>query len=132
MQVSIISSVPAPQVAMPAKAQGAAAASTDPEQPTFEKRVDFSRITPRQLQAYINERIFSNSIDPDEATSIMNQLGATQMQESPDVPFDLRARLNGTMEFHMDAGDGLAAWYEGLINLLDVMEAQSVFVSAMA
>lgn len=82
--------------------------------------------------AYIDQRIFSNTIDPDEASGITNQLSATQYFDAPDVPFDLRARLNGCSQYSQQTGSPLAAWYEQLGKRLDIMEAQSVHLSVVA
>lgn len=132
MYVSISSAVPTSVAQKFDKPTQGVTRASEPESPLLDKRVDFSHITPRQLQNYINERIFSDTIDPDEATSIMGQLSTYQMRDAPDVPFDLRAQMTGTMEFHQDRGDPLAAWYAHLIKRLDEMEAQSLRVDAFA
>jgi hypothetical protein len=99
---------------------------------SIRKGVDFSHITPRQLNDYVNERIFANDIAPDEADGLINMLNTNQMDDAPDVPFDLRARMQGMSDFLLDAGDALGAWYAGLVKRLDDMEAQSVRLDAFA
>jgi len=132
MQVSIYSAVPSSIVTMPKVAASAPRTVVSSEPTSIRKGIDFSCVTPRQLNEYVDARIFANDIDPDEADGLMNMLTSTQMDEAPDVPFDLRARMIGTKEFHQDRGDPVAAFYASLIKRLDEMEAQSLRVDAFA
>ncbi|KJV30730.1 hypothetical protein [Luteibacter yeojuensis] len=136
MEVSTLSAVPksiAMMFAKPSASSPGAPARTDQSMGSgLSKKIDFSHVTPRQLEAYINERIFSNTIEPDDVTGIMNQLGATQMDDAPDVPFNLRAQLNGCRQYSEQTGSPLAAWYAHLGKQLDIMQAQSVHLSVVA
>lgn len=132
MQVSSFSAVP-PAISIAAKTP--VGPTSKPELVgglSIRKGVDFSHITPRQLNEYVNERIFANDIDPNEAGGLMNMLASNQMDDAPDVPFDLRARMQGFADFLMDAGDALGVWYADLVKRLDDMEAQSVRLDAFA
>jgi hypothetical protein len=132
MQVSVFSSVP-PAISITAKTPVSATPKVESVGGlSVRKGVDFSHITPRQLNEYVNERIFANDISPDDAGGLMNMLSSNQMDDAPDVPFDLRARMQGMAEFLTDAGDALGAWYAGLVKRLDDMEAQSVRLDAFA
>jgi hypothetical protein len=136
MEVSTLSAVPTSIAAMFSKPNasppGTPARIDQETMSGVSKKIDFSHVTPRQLEAYINERIFSNTIEPDEVTGIMNQLGATQMYDAPDVPFNLRAQLDGCRQYSEQNGSPLAAWYAHLGKQLDIMEAQSVHLSVVA
>ena len=130
MQVPIHSAVPASQLTQPTRAPDSAAPVRAAETFVLDKGIDFSRITPRQLLAYVNEQQRLGTLDPMEGGSLIDQVGVSQWDDAPDVPFDLRARLQGTMEFHLDTKSGLASWYAGLIDRLATLEAQSIRLSA--
>jgi hypothetical protein len=139
MQVSTMSSVPAsigtmfqsPKASATRPADGTSKVESE-RQAGLTRGVDFSSITPRQLLAYLDERIASDTIDPDEAVGLVGMLGSMQYSDAPDVPFDLRARVNGCRQYSEQNGSPLAAWYAHLGKQLDIMEAQSVHLSVVA
>jgi hypothetical protein len=97
------------------------------------KKVDFSRITPRQLQAYLDDMIAQDKIDPDDATSMFNSIPGEWYTDRPDVSIDFSSNIKGIAEFDRNNGyPALAAWYEGLAERMRIMEARSVHVSVMA
>ncbi len=97
------------------------------------QQVDFSRITPRQLQAYLDDMIAQDKIDPDDATSMFNSIPGEWYTDQPDVPIDFSSNIKGIAEFDRNNGyPALAAWYEGLAERMRIMEARSVHVSVMA
>lgn len=97
------------------------------------RSVDFSNITPRQLNAYLDEMIFSDQIDLTDASVLMGAIPTEAFEHSPDTPVNLKAELQGTMKFYENHGDTLlATWYSGLLERLDTMEKQSIHVSVYA
>lgn len=103
------------------------------EQASGVRRIDFSHITPRQLNAYLDEMIFSEQIDPMDATVLLGAFSSEQYERYPDKPVNLKAEIDGTMKFHADRGDVLmATWYAGLLERIDSMEQQSVHISVYA
>lgn len=95
--------------------------------------VDFTRITPRRLNAYLDEMIANDRIDPLDATVLGGVFSAEEYEKSPDRPVNLKAELEGTMKFHENHGDTLlATWYAGLMDRLETMEKQSMHVSVYA
>ena len=134
MQVSVNSAVPASQLTPPTRAPTATALVRDAEPFTLDKRIDFSRITPRQLSEYVDEQERLGLLSRDEGDALLNQVPVTLSDAGPyvqmDTPLNLRARLQGTMEFHLDTKSGLASWYAGLIDRLATLEAQSIRLSA--
>lgn len=134
MQVSINSAVPASQLTPPTRAPTATAPLRDVQTFTFDKRIDFSHITPRQLLDYVTEQERLGVLNRDEGDALAHQIPVTLSDAGPhvqmDTPFNLRAGLHGTMEFHLDTKSGLASWYAGLIDRLATLEAQSIRLSA--
>ncbi|MGA7436870.1 MAG: hypothetical protein WBW32_01945 [Luteibacter sp.] len=132
MQVSIYSAIPAAQFKPPSSVEGARSAPGVEAKPFLRKGIDFSHVTPRQLLAYVDEQEASGALDPLEGSSLLFQVPSGDWEGALDVPFNLRDRLDGTMEFYKERGDPLAAWYTSLIKRLDEMEAQSLSVDAFA
>jgi hypothetical protein len=134
MQVSINSAVPASQLMPPKRASETVATRRDAEPFALDKRVDFSHITPRQLLDYVTEQERLGVLNRDEGDALAHQIPVTLSDAGPhvqmDTPFNLRAGLRGTMEFHQDTKSGLASWYAGLIDRLATLEAQSIRLSA--
>ncbi|UPG89237.1 hypothetical protein L2Y96_17820 [Luteibacter aegosomaticola] len=132
MQVSIYSAIPASLFRPPSNAGSAREAPGVEAKPVLQKGIDFSHVTPRQLLAYVDQQEALGALDPLEGDSLLDQVPSDDWESALDVPFNLRDRLNGTMEFHMDRGEPMAAWYASLIKRLDEMEAQSLRVDAFA
>ncbi|HEY4291470.1 hypothetical protein [Luteibacter sp.] len=96
-------------------------------------RIDFSRITPRQLQEYLDEMIFSEQIDPMDATALGNALPAGLFFEQPDTPIDLRSKIEGMIEFDRNNGfDLLATFHASLLDRMRLMEDRSMHISVTA
>ncbi len=95
--------------------------------------IDFSRVTPRQLQEYLDEMIFSKQIDPDDATALSTSLPSGISELAPDTPIDLTAQIQGMIEFDRNNGfDLLATFYSGLLSRMKLMEDRSVHISVKA
>lgn len=95
--------------------------------------VNFSSITPRQLQAYLDRMLESGDIDVDDASSLGGLIPLDLYTECPDSPIDLRETVKGVAEFDRRNGyDALAAFYEGLATRMNLMEQRSQPVSVMA
>ena len=96
--------------------------------------VDFSRITPRQLQALCDDLIFNGGeAGFEDAVDLGNALPSGVFFEHPDTPIDLRAQIEGMVEFGRSNGfDALATLYSGLLERMTLMEARSVHLSVVA
>lgn len=122
---------PAFQVPAPAKMPTVPVVAAD--KPPVAAKLDFSRITPRQLQTYLDDMLMSGRMDALDAGILSGALYNSEWEGSPDTPIDLRSRIEGTKEFHETRGDPiLAVWYAGLLDRLKTMEAMSVSVSVVA
>lgn len=109
----------------------------DVAQPTVSSRlknIDFSRITPRQVQALCDELIFTGGKQGfEDASAIGNSLPSGIFERDPDTPIDLRGQMEGMVEFDRNNGfDALAAFYAGLLERMKLMEARSVHLSVVA
>jgi hypothetical protein len=97
------------------------------------RRIDFSHVTPRELNAYLDEMIFRDQIDPMDATVLLGAFSSEQYERYPDTPVNLKSEIDGTMKFHANRGDVLMAnWYSGLLERIESMEKQSVHISVYA
>lgn len=100
---------------------------------TSSKTIDFSNITPRRLQAYLDEMIMSERMDIDDGSALFNSLPRGWYADHADVPMDLTSNIKGIMEFARDNGFGpLAAFYTGLMDRMKLMEAQGLPISVVA
>ncbi|MGN6093235.1 MAG: hypothetical protein ACTHOL_12850 [Luteibacter jiangsuensis] len=97
-------------------------------------RIDFSRITPRQIQDYCNELIFNGGdAEFEDASAIFTSLPSETFEGDPDTPIDLRGHIEGMIEFDRNNGfDALAVFYAGLLERMKLMEARSVHLSVVA
>ncbi|NID15605.1 hypothetical protein [Luteibacter yeojuensis] len=103
------------------------------DRPPLSNRIDFSRVTPRQLQEYLDEMIFSEQIDLLDATALSTSLPSGIFERAPDTPIDLRAQIEGMIEFDRNNGfDLLATFYTGLLERMKMMEDRSVHISVTA
>ncbi len=59
--------------------------------------IDFTRITPRQLNAYLDRMIEADQIDPMDATVLGNVFSTEEYEKFPDTPVNVRAQLQGTL-----------------------------------
>jgi hypothetical protein len=104
------------------------------ERPSSVAGIDFSRVTPRQLQAYCDELIFTGGkAEFEDASALFTSLPSGIFESAPDTPIDLTAQIKGMVEFDRNNGfDVLAAFYEGLLERMKLMEARSVHLSVVA
>ncbi|NII54649.1 hypothetical protein [Luteibacter sp. SG786] len=104
------------------------------ERPPSVARVDFSRITPRQLQAYCDELIFTGGdAEFEDASALFTSLPSGIFESDPDKPIDLAGHIEGMIEFDRNNGfDALAVFYAGLLERMKLMEAKSVHLSVVA
>ncbi len=98
------------------------------------KNIDFSRITPRQVQSLCDELIFTGGKQEfEDASAIGNSLPSGIFERDPDTPIDLTCQIEGMIEFDRDNGfDALAVFYAGLLERMKLMEARSVHLSVVA
>lgn len=98
------------------------------------KGIDFSRITPRQIQSLCNELIFTGGKQEfEDASALGNSLPAGIFERAPDTPIDLTGKIEGMIEFGRNNGfDLLATFYSGLLDRMKLMEDRSVHLSVMA
>lgn len=135
MQVGLSSYIQPVRESRPATASAvplpALSAGADGSKPVA--RIDLSRMTPRQLQAYVDDMIAKDRIDPDDAVALFGSIPLEWYDERPDVPIDLNANIKGMADFARDNGyDALAAFYRGLMERMKSMEACSVPLSVIA
>jgi hypothetical protein len=97
------------------------------------QRLDFSRMTPRQLHAYIDDMIFKGEIDPDDACALFGSIPMQWYKERPDTPIDVAANIQGIADFNRNNGyPAVAVWYDGLSERMKLMEARSAPISVIA
>jgi hypothetical protein len=100
------------------------------------RAVDFSNITPRQLQAYLDDRLMSGKIDgPDGlyCTTLFGAIPGEWYAERPDVPIDLTKTIGSMTDFARDNGfSKLVSLYDGLMDWMKAMERQPAHISVMA
>lgn len=98
--------------------------------------IDFSNITPRKLQAYVDERLMSGAVDgPDGlyCTTLFDAIPAEWYTERPDVPMDLTKTIGSMTDFARDNGfSKLVNLYDGLMDWMKAMEGQPAHISVMA
>ncbi|MET4677441.1 hypothetical protein [Luteibacter sp. ME-Dv--P-043b] len=121
------------EATMKASVSRAAAVDQSESSARSTQRIDFSYITPRQLQAYLDDMIAQDKIDPDDATSMFNSIPGEWYADQPDVPIDFSSNIKAIAEFDRNNGyPALAAWYEGLAERMRIMEDRSVHISVVA
>ncbi|PTR34754.1 hypothetical protein C8J98_10110 [Luteibacter sp. OK325] len=100
------------------------------------RAVDFSNITPRQLQAYLDDRLMSGQIDgPDGlyCTTLFGAIPGEWYAERPDVPMDFTATISSMAGFARDNGfSKLVSLYDGLMDWMKMMETQPARISVIA
>ncbi|MGE7139562.1 hypothetical protein ACQKIE_18200 [Luteibacter sp. NPDC031894] len=98
------------------------------------KGIDFSRITPRQIQSLCDELIFTGGEQEfDDASALGNSLPSGIFERAPDTPINLTGQIEGMIEFDRNNGfDLLATFYSGLLDRMKLMEARSVHISVKA
>jgi hypothetical protein len=100
------------------------------------RAIDFSNITPRQLQAYLDSRLMSGQVDgPDGlyCTTLFGAIPGEWYTERADVPMDMTATIGSMSGFARDHGfSKLVNLYDGLMDWMKMMEAQPARISVMA
>ncbi|QWT20332.1 hypothetical protein KPL74_21640 [Bacillus sp. NP157] len=96
------------------------------------KSVDFSRVTPRRLGEYINEMIFAGRITREEVSALELMMTPDEELGAPDVPINVRARMEGHRDFLLDLHDARASFYTGMLDRLDALEATGLGISMEA
>lgn len=100
------------------------------------KQIDFSKITPRQLHAFLDETVMSGKIDATEmlhCSTLFCAIPGEWYTEQPDVPLDLTATVASMADFARDNhSSSLARSYDDLLDWMKLMEARSARLSVMA
>ena len=95
--------------------------------------IDFSRVTPRQLQAYVSDMVRSNRMTATDGSAISSSIPHEWYAKRPDVPVDFTANMKGKLDaVRGQNSKPLAAFYAGLMERMKMMEAQSVPISVVA
>ncbi|HVI55048.1 MAG TPA: hypothetical protein VM621_08350 [Luteibacter sp.] len=98
--------------------------------------IDFSNVTPRQLRAYLDDRLMSGRVDgPDGlyCTTLFGSIPGEWYTERADVPMDLTATIDSMTGFARGQGSAkLVSLYEGLNDWMKMVEAQAKSLSVMA
>jgi len=101
-----------------------------PSAPGNVARIDFSRITPRQLQAYLDENLKNGTIDIGDASALGSSIPGEWYTERADSPIDLKGTIKGIASFDRRNGyDTAAVFYEGLAARMSLMEQASARIS---
>jgi hypothetical protein len=94
--------------------------------------LDFSKITPRQLHAYLDEMTMSGRMDIDDGTTLFNAVPRGLYADQPDMPINLTSRIKSIMEFNFDSDSKpLAMFYAGLMDRMKMMEAKGFPISVV-
>jgi hypothetical protein len=120
---------------VPAVAASNRVVATDGGDPveSASRKVDFSRITPRQLQAYLDDMIAKDQIDPDDAVAMFGSIPGRWYTERPDAPIDFDSNIKAIADFNRNNGyPAIAVWYDGLSERMKLMEARSAPISVIA
>lgn len=100
------------------------------------KSVNFSHITPRQLQAFLDDRLMSGNVDgPDGlyCTTLFGSIPGEWYTERPDEPMDMTSTIGSMADFARDSGfTSLVRLYDGLSDWMKMMQEQSVRLSVFA
>lgn len=95
--------------------------------------VNFSHVTPRQLQTYVNEMIKNGRMTAKDgsalSSSIPNEWYAKRSDVAVDITSNIRSNLSSARS---DGSRPLAAFYDGLMDRMKLMEAQSLPISVVA
>jgi hypothetical protein len=95
--------------------------------------VDFSRVTPRRLQAYVNEMIKSDRMTAKDGTALCQSIPREWYSHRPDVPVDITSNIKSAIASARGNGSKpLAAFYASLMDRMKLMEAQGVPISVVA
>jgi hypothetical protein len=112
------------------------ATPVEPKVAANSKVIDFSHVTPRQLQTYLDDRLMSGAIDGPDGLYCTTLFGAIPREwytEQADVPIDLTGTIQSMTDFARDQGASkLVDLYGGLIDWMKMMEAQPAHVSVLA
>lgn len=97
------------------------------------KRLDFSNVTAREVGEYVDDLMSRGEIDPDDAAALAHCMPSAWYENNLDTPFNLRAEIESIRDFDKAHGfDFHAAFYEGLLQRMKLMEDRSVHVSIVA
>ena len=95
--------------------------------------VDFSCVTPRQLQAYVNDMIKSGRMTTKEGSALSSSIPHEWYTMRPDVAVDFTANMKGKRDAaHVEGSSPLAAFYSALMGRMKMMEAQGLPISVVA
>jgi hypothetical protein len=95
--------------------------------------IDFSRVTPRQLHAFINAMINNDRMTVKEGSALNRSIPREWYIHGPDVPVDIRSNIKGIMRAaHGEGSKPLAAFYASLMDRMKLMELQSLPISVVA
>lgn len=107
--------------------------STRAETVTSPRSIDFSRVTPRQLQSYVNDMIKSDRMTVKDGTALTQSIPREWYTHRPDVSVDIASNMRGAAASARGHGaKPLAAFYDGLMDRMKLMEAQGVPISVVA
>jgi hypothetical protein len=115
------------RTAAPAVTQAPSVASKD---------IDFSRITPRALHAYIDEKVMSGDIGETEmlqCSSLFCSIPDEFYRDSPDVAVDVQSRVESMADFaRAHEFSSQTKFYEQMLDWMKGSEAKSIHISLLA
>ena len=96
-------------------------------------RLDFSNVTARQVGEYVDDLLARGAIDPDDAAALAHCMPSAWYDTNLDTTFNLRAEMESIRDYDKAHRlDVKAAFYEGLLQRMKLMEDRSVHVSIVA
>ena|SRR6187402_2028253 len=95
--------------------------------------IDFSRVTPRRLQAYVNDMIKNDRMTVKDGTALTQSIPREWYTHRPDVSVDIASKIqSATASARGNGTKPLAAFYAGLMDRMKLMEAQGQPISVIA
>lgn len=95
--------------------------------------IDFSHVTPRQLQTYVNEMIKNGRMTAKDGSALARSIPYEWYAKRPDAAVDITSNIKSNMASARGNGSKpLAAFYAGLMDRMKRMEATSLPISVVA
>lgn len=95
--------------------------------------INFSHVTPRQLQTYVNEMITNGRMTPTDGLALSTSIPHEWYAKRSDVALDITSNIRSNLASARGNGSRpLAAFYDGLMDRMKRMEAQSLPISVVA
>jgi hypothetical protein len=95
--------------------------------------VNFSHVTPRQFQTYVNEMIKNGRMTAKDGSALSSSIPQEWYAKRADVAVDISSNIKSNLASARGNGSKpLAAFYDGLMDRMKLMEAKSLPISVVA